>query len=146
MALQIPIQAVPFQQVLCVLAGQNCQIAIYQKNDSVYVDLNSNGTDICVACIALNGVPLDSCNSYDDFQGNLFFIDTQGTDDPDYPGFGARWVLVYLTAAEFALSQIFTPAAPAINFDFLTDNSGILIFTDATDPLDPLDTIEVIFS
>lgn len=101
--LQIPIQPVPSQQVLCVLDGQNCQIAIYQKGGTVFVDLNSNGTDMCVACLAHNGVALDSCNSYDGFQGNLFFIDTQGIDDPQYTGFGTRWVLVYLTPEELAL-------------------------------------------
>jgi hypothetical protein len=108
--LQIPIQPVPSQQVLCVLDGQNCQIAIYQKGDSVFVDLNSNGVNMCVACLAHNAVPLDSLNSYDGFQGNLFFIDTQGLDDPQYTGFGSRWVLVYLTAAELALTA-FVPSA-----------------------------------
>ena len=103
--LVIPIQAVPSQQVLCVLAGQNCQIAIYQKGNSVFVDLNSNGTDMCIACLAHNAVPLDSCNSYDGFQGNLYFIDTQGLDDPQFAGFNTRWFLVYLTPAEVALTK-----------------------------------------
>lgn len=96
----IPIQPVPNQTVLCVLSGQNCQIAIYLRGENIYVDLNSNGTDMCVGCIALNAVPLDACNSYDGFQGNLYFIDLQGVDDPLYTGFGSRWVLVYLTADE----------------------------------------------
>jgi hypothetical protein len=104
--LVIPIQAVPSQQVLCVLGGQNCQIAIYQKGNSVFVDLNSNGTDMCVACLAHNAVPLDSCNSYDGFQGNLYFIDSQGLDDPEFTGFNTRWFLVYLTAAEVAETEV----------------------------------------
>ncbi len=102
----IPIQPVPSQQVACVLASQNCQIAIYQKNDDVYVDLNSNGTNMSIAVIAHNGVPLDSCNSYDGFEGNLYFIDTQGLDDPLYTGFGSRWILIYLTPAEILLTEI----------------------------------------
>jgi hypothetical protein len=102
--LQIPIQAVPSQVVLCVLANQNCQISIYQKGDNVFVDLNSNGVDMCIGCLGLNGVPLDACNAYDGFQGNLYFVDTQGLDDPDYTGFNTRWYLVYLTAAEVALT------------------------------------------
>lgn len=101
--LQIPIQPVPSQLVLCVLAGQNCQIAIYQKGSRVYVDLNNNGANMCIAALAHNLVPLDSCNSYDGFQGNLFFVDTQGLDDPQYTGMGSRWVLVYMTPAEIAL-------------------------------------------
>lgn len=105
MPLLISIQPVPSQQVSCVLGGQNCQIAIYQKGNNVYVDLNSDGTDMSIAVIGLNAVPLDSCNSYDGFEGNLYFIDTQGSDDPQYTGFGSRWVLIYLTAVEVALAE-----------------------------------------
>jgi len=100
MAQTIPIQAVPNQIVLCVLGGQNCQINIYLRKESIYVDLNSNGVDMYIGCLALNAVPLDACNSYDGFQGNLYFIDTQGFADPLYTGFNSRWVLVYLTADE----------------------------------------------
>lgn len=111
--LQIPIQPVPSQLVLCVLNGQNCQIAIYQKGSRVFVDLNNNGVNMCLGALAHNLVPLDACNSYDGFQGNLFFVDTQGLDDPQYTGMGSRWVLVYLTPAELALTEI-PPAAIAV--------------------------------
>jgi hypothetical protein len=125
--LQIPIQPVPSQLVLCVLGGQNCQIAIYQKGSRVYVDLNSNGSNMCLAALAHNLVPLDACNSYDGFQGNLFFIDTQGLDDPQYTGMGSRWVLVYMTPAELALTQI--PAAgveiPVLNMTLSATLSAV---------------------
>lgn len=108
--LVIPIQPVPSQRVLCVLEGQNCQIGIYIKSakgfTNVYADLNSNGVDMSLAVLAHNLVPLDSRNSYDGFQGNLFFIDTQGSDDPEYTGFNSRWFLVYLTPAELAATEI----------------------------------------
>ena len=114
MPLLIPIQPVPSQQVLCVLGGQNCQIGIYVKSakgyTNVYVDLNSNGIDMCLAVLAHNAVPLDSCNSYDGFQGNLYFIDTQGKANPQFAGFNTRWFLIYLTPAEVALTQIPTAA------------------------------------
>jgi hypothetical protein len=100
MALTIPIQAVPSQIILCVLSNQNVQIAIYLKAGNLFVDINSNGVDMCVGCLALNGVPLDACNSWDGFQGNLYLIDTQGLEDPIYTGLGSRWLLVYLSAAE----------------------------------------------
>jgi hypothetical protein len=92
--LQIATQAVPSQQLQVVLAGQNCQIAIYQKTQGMFVDLN----DISVAILARNGVPLT--NNYSGFQGNLVIIDTQGVDDPTYEGLGGRFQLVYLTEAE----------------------------------------------
>lgn len=124
--LVIPIQPVPSQQVLCVLAGQNCQIAIYLRGTQVYVDLNSDGTDMCDACLAHNLVPLDSCNSWDGFQGNLFFVDTQGKDDPEYTGFNSRWFLVYLTAAELLLTKI-TPEAVLQSIPILTLSATLLV-------------------
>jgi hypothetical protein len=116
--LVIPIQPVPSQQVLCVLDNQNCQIAIYQKNCKIYVDLNSNGVNMCIGALAHNAVPLDSCNSYDGFSGNLYFIDTQGLDDPQFAGFNSRWYLVYLTAEEVLLT--------APDFSSIAELSGVL--------------------
>jgi hypothetical protein len=102
----IPIQPVPSQQVLCVLAGQNCQIAIYLRGSKVYVDLNSNGTNMSLGVIAHNLVQLDSCNSWDGFVGNLAFVDTQGVDDPQYVGFNTRWFLVYFSPGDFPVFKL----------------------------------------
>jgi hypothetical protein len=129
MPLLIPIQPVPSQQLFCVLGGQNCSINIYYKTPGVFVDLNSNGVDICIACIALNAVPLDSCNAYDGFLGNLFFIDTQGSEDPQYTGFGTRWVLIYLTAAELALTA-FEPIT-SVNLINMTLATSLLVTSSA---------------
>ena len=74
---------------------------------------------MCIAVIALNGVMLDSCNAYDGFQGNLFFIDIQGSDDPDYTGFNSRWYLIYLTPDELALTAP-TFASTAISSPVMT--------------------------
>ena len=100
--LQIPLQAVPSQQLQVVLAGQNVQIAIYQKQaQGLFVDINVNGLDIVTAVIAEDCNPLNP-RGYEPFVGNLLFTDTQGSSDPDYTGLGARFQLVYLTAAEYA--------------------------------------------
>ena len=34
--------------------------------------------------------------AYLGFSGWLVFVDTQGSEDPQYAGLGTRWVLVYL--------------------------------------------------
>lgn len=99
--LQIPIQPVPSQQLQVVLAGQNCQIAIYLRGTNLYVDLNVNGLDIAIATLAQDVNALNPI-SYSTFQGQLMFTDTQGTSDPTYDGLGSRYQLVYLTAAEYA--------------------------------------------
>ncbi len=109
--LEIPIQPVPSQIVKAVLGGQNCQIAIYVKNGSVFVDLNSNGEDISNATIAQDCNVLNPI-SYEGFLGNLIFNDDQGTSDPDYTQFGSRFVLLYLTPAEVAAINPPLPALP----------------------------------
>lgn len=99
---QLALQSIPSQQLQAILAGQNCQIAIYQKGEHIYADLNSNGSDISIAVLARDAVPLVP-TTYLGFQGNLIFTDTQGTNDPTYDGLGSRYQLVYLTADEYAL-------------------------------------------
>lgn len=98
---QIPLQPVNSQQLQIVLNGQNCQIAVYSKSTGLYVDLQSNGVDISTGVIAHNLIPLVP-TVYFGFLGNLIFVDTQGTSDPVYTGLGARYQLLYLTAADYA--------------------------------------------
>ncbi len=131
--LQIPIQPVPSQQVKVVLASQNCQIAIYQKSQGVFVDLNSNGEDISVGVLAHNCVALDP-REYENFSGNLMFVDTQGLNDPDYKSFGTRFFLVYLTADEFALTKILN-VSPSSILDLLTTDDLVIIYTDIGDTI-----------
>lgn len=97
----IPIRAVPAQQLQSVLGGQNCQIAIYQKPQGLFVDLSSNGVIISVGVIAQDCNTLNPI-AYSGFQGTLLFNDTQGNSDPVYTGLGSRYQLLYLTAAEYA--------------------------------------------
>jgi len=103
--LQIALQPVPSQQLQIVLAGQNCQIALYLKGSNLYVDLNVNGADISVGVIAYDAVPLVP-TAYLGFSGQLIFTDTQGSNDPTYDGLGSRYQLIYLTAAEVASAQL----------------------------------------
>lgn len=99
---EISLQPVPSQLTKVVLNGQNCQIFVYQKSQGMFVDLNSDGTDIVTCVIARDAVPI-VCREYVGFLGNLLFIDTQGSSDPTYDGLGSRFSLIYLTETENAL-------------------------------------------
>lgn len=98
----IPIQPIPSQLVKVVLGGQNVQIFIYQKDQGLFVDINSDGVDIVIGVIARDAVPI-ICREYMGFIGNILFVDTQGGSDPTYNGLGSRFSLVYLTADEYGL-------------------------------------------
>lgn len=98
---QISLQAVPSQQLQITLAGQNCQIAVYEKTTGLYVDLNVNGADISTGVIAQD-LNILVPTTYLGFAGNLLFCDTQGSTDPVSTGLGARYQLLYLTATDYA--------------------------------------------
>ena len=100
----IPLQAVPSQQLNILLGGQTCTIAVYQKGNSMFMDLTANGISIQACKICQNQVRLVRA-PYLGFIGDLVFFDTQGSNDPQYTGFGnsnPRYVLVYLSASEVA--------------------------------------------
>jgi hypothetical protein len=95
----IPISAIPSQTFNVVLASQNCTISIYQKTTGVFCDVVCNGIPICYASICLNNSPI-VLNTYNGFIGNLSFVDTIGSNDPVYTGFGSRYQLLYLQASD----------------------------------------------
>ena len=99
--LEIPLQPVPTQVTKVVLGGQNCQIALWQKTQGLFVDVNVDGIDVVTSVIARDGVPI-ICRDYLGFVGNILFLDTRGSLDPEYSGLNDRFKLVYLNAEQYA--------------------------------------------
>jgi hypothetical protein len=95
----IPLSAVPSQKLSVLLGGQNCQIKVYQKTTGLYVDLSVNNAPIVSGVICRNAVQIVR-DVYLGFSGDLVFLDTQGSDDPDYTGLAGRFQFVYLAADE----------------------------------------------
>lgn len=94
MIYRIPISAIPNQQLSVVLDDQNCVIALRQIAQSVYCDLTVDDAvvfqgRICETESLINQYPSRN------FHGKLFFVDTKGSDNPQYEGFNSRWLLVY---------------------------------------------------
>lgn len=92
--IEIPLQPVPSQRLSIILAEQTVQIALYQKPQGLFADVEVNGVDVTTGVICRNKVRLVR-SDYVSFVGTLYFVDTQGLDDPHYSGLGARWGLVY---------------------------------------------------
>jgi hypothetical protein len=97
--LTIPLQATPSQSLSVLLAGQNCQINVYQKSTGMYLDLYVSNSPIITATICLDRVRMVR-ETYLGFIGDLSFVDTQGASDPVYTGLGSRFVLLYLEASD----------------------------------------------
>ncbi|VWB88141.1 hypothetical protein BLA13014_04079 [Burkholderia aenigmatica] len=97
----IRLTAVPSPKLSVMLAGQNCQIAVYQKTTGVYLDLAMNNVPVKSGILCRDRVRLIRY-PYLGFVGDLSFFDTQGVTDPAYAGFGARYQLVYLEASDLS--------------------------------------------
>jgi len=110
----VPLTAVPSQLVQANLNGQSVSIAVYQlgmaPTTGLYCDVMSNGTAIvnCLKCRAFSGSVTEAAPfllldaAYWGFQGDFLFIDSEGDEDPQYSGLGARWQLIYYSPIDLA--------------------------------------------
>lgn len=116
--LQIPLSAVPSQTLSIVLAGQSCQIAVYQKQPitdeygvaaGLFFDLIVGGVPVTNSVRCLDRTPLLLDRQYLGFIGDFWFVDTLATQGgpptfngapPYYTGLGSQFVLLYLEAAD----------------------------------------------
>jgi len=121
--LPVPLAAVASQTLSVALAGQACELALYQRGAgaaaALYLDLTANGSAILTGrrVRAYGGLPATraafmlSGRRYLGFSGDLVFLDTQAshsqpTEDPQPSGLGARWQLLYLSAADLAAAGL----------------------------------------
>lgn len=95
----IPLQPVPNQITSVILGDQICRIKVTQQISGIYCDLYVEDFLIIggVLCLNLNRIVR---SEYLGFQGELFFMDNQGEDDPIYTGLGGRFSLMYLSPEE----------------------------------------------
>lgn len=94
MIFQIPLVAVPAQSMAVLLGGQSCHINLYQKSTGLFIDLYVSDRLILAGIICENINPIVR-SVYLGFVGDLYFYDTQGTNDPDYTGLADRFELIW---------------------------------------------------
>ncbi|OYW21290.1 MAG: hypothetical protein B7Z52_01060 [Burkholderiales bacterium 12-64-5] len=90
----IPLIATPSQRLTVQLGQQSCVIAVRQRRTGLYLDLYVQNVAIVTGAAALNLVKIVR-EAYLGFTGDLFFVDTQGSNAPDFTGLGGRYVLVW---------------------------------------------------
>lgn len=94
----IPLIAVPSQTLNVQLLNQPCRIDVRQRRTGLFVDLYVQDVAVFLGVKALDRCKLVR-DAYLGFSGDLFFVDTRGTDDPDYSGLGDRFIFVWDDAA-----------------------------------------------
>lgn len=93
----VPVTDAPSQTVSAYLGGQNTRIELRQRIDALYCWVYVDDR-LIVGGVACRDLTLIVRSAYLGFAGDLYWHDTQGADDPLYPGLGARFVLCYREA------------------------------------------------
>lgn len=99
---QIPLEATPNQRFSVVLGGQNCTIALAARSGidtRLYCDLAVSGVPIWSGVLCRNLVNLKLYPALN-FAGALWFVDLEGTSDPEWAGLDRRYALLYAAEGE----------------------------------------------
>lgn len=97
----ITLQAIKAQELEVKLGEQTVTLRIFQRSTGLYADIGIGDVWVAQGVLCLNGNKLVRY-PYLGFQGELFFADTKGSDDPTYDGLGDRFNLFYATAEEMS--------------------------------------------
>lgn len=97
----VPLQAIPNQTVTTTLNSQVTQLNVYQTYNGLFIDVYLENTLIIGGVIAENQNRIIR-SAYLGYSGDFAFIDTHGSNDPDYTGLGIRYFLTYLTPEELS--------------------------------------------
>ncbi|WP_010508416.1 phage baseplate plug family protein [Komagataeibacter europaeus] len=90
----IPLSAVASQTLTVPLSGHTARLNVYQLNTGLFMDISLDEALIMAGVLCQDRTWIIR-KAYYGFPGDLVFIDSQGTSDPDYSGLGDRWSLYY---------------------------------------------------
>ena len=92
--ISIPLAQTPNQSFSVILDGLSAQIALTTTEHGLFADVIYNGIAVALGRLCLDRVTINP-NHYLGLPQFLGFADLQGTTDPVYTGFGARYLLIY---------------------------------------------------
>ena len=110
--LEIPLQALPSQELQVLLDDQACTLSLRWRHWRLYADLYVGDEPAFLGAVCLNGQKINQSPSAV-FSGALVFVDTLGRQHPRWDGLGDRWALVYLNAEEIEGYALVTDALEA---------------------------------
>lgn len=94
MAQVVPLSPVAFQALEVPLSGHVLGVRLQQRSTGLYLSLSLDGVGLIAGLLCQDRTWLVR-KSYFGLPGDLVFVDTQGTDDPQWSGLGTRFVLLY---------------------------------------------------
>lgn len=94
----VPLAPVANQSMSLVLNDRTVGITVRTLAGQTYVNVVCNGVPICAGQLALDRVLLTSRAAYLGFPDlQLVFADLRGTANPEFSGFGSRFLLLSVT-------------------------------------------------
>lgn len=96
MIIEVPLSQVPSQSFQIVLNSQNCGLYFTTRLGRVFSDLVIDNVYIWRSVICHDRSPIRQF-TVQDLVGNLVFQDQEGANDPQWPYFGTRYRLYYIT-------------------------------------------------
>lgn len=96
---EVVIKPLKAQRFTVTLNNQICEMRLAQRSTGLYIDLTVNGTPCLQGVLCRNGNKIVRYD-YLPFDGDLFFADLAGSDDPVWSGLGERFKLYYLAPEE----------------------------------------------
>lgn len=94
----IPLSAIPYQIVSAVVNDQSFQLEIRQLGAFMFVTTIVDGEEVASSVRAVAGQSITPWPSAD-VNTSVVWVDTQGSDDPQYEGLGTRWLLAFEEAS-----------------------------------------------
>ena len=103
----VPLQSIPYQTLQVQLNGQACTLNVQQMAYGLFMTVYI-GSVLIVASVICQNLNRIVRSIYLGFLGDFAFLDTQGTNNPDYTGLGgggARYQLFYLSPSDLPAGE-----------------------------------------
>lgn len=104
--IKIPLTAYPDQELQIELGEQMCTLHVFERYGFMYLDVTVKNTLIIAGMLCHPTTPALPPN-LQGFEGNFYVIDTKAANtatqtEPNYTGWGTRYLLYWLSPAEMA--------------------------------------------
>lgn len=94
MIVEVPLSALPSQELSLVLGNQDVTVRVLTRGDYLYLDVLKESTPVIQGQLIVTGQNLLP-SGLPDFMGNFQMVDLNGNSDPVYSGLGTQFRLLY---------------------------------------------------
>ena len=94
MIVEVPLSALPSQELSLVLSNQDVTVRVLTRGDYLYLDDLKDGSAVIQGQLIVTGQNLLP-SGLADFIGNFQMVDINGNSDPVYTGLGTQYRLLY---------------------------------------------------